>query len=387
MATTHWMVYVKWTTVIGWKRRMVEAREHGGIHPYQYSSNSLRFRQIESGDILWVVTTPKFNKAGRPSSSGRARPPAVMARLRITGLCCNRWREEARIAAGKRPVCSGSKLSYCDEPGVLEEGVHPASDAWSIVAIGEKDPAAPVPLQVTYPALYNIFGVLHRLSFESQAEVKDLTEYLEYVKAGQYLSPAKQKAAQAGRKVSNPGPYGRLGSHYLRQTRKLTAEAAASMDAFHDRAVRGKRLFFSYKWDDVERIAAGAGQTRREWISELNRLLDEAGYSSWLDHHQILQDETSNGLLQEVLADAVHQSVVFVALLTEQYCESWSLKEWMMAREQLTNENRRDSMQTIVLACGGDPKPLGLDSKEKVLSTPAPTPAGVVGAIEQAMGP
>lgn len=301
--STHWMTFINWSTIVGWKRRMLDAMPEGGVQPYQYSSNNLRFLQIKAGDVLWVVSTPRFGVRGKPTLHGRARPPAVMARLRITKMCCNRENELQRKKKGKKSICRQGALDNCDAPGVLPGGIHQASDAWSIVAIGEKDPKKPNPLQVTYPILYNFFGVLHRLKFKTKHSEKGLGRYLKFVEGGQYLNDAQQKAKLAGKKVRDPGPYASLGQ-ILQTLRRLTPEAAEAMDAFHERAVLGKRVFFSYKWTDLDRFARNSGQTREEWIRELNQKLEKAGYNSWLDHHQILTNQDIGGLLEEVLVDA-----------------------------------------------------------------------------------
>jgi len=374
----HWMVFVNWATIISWKTNVKNAASHGEAHPFQYSSDNVRFLQIKPKDVLWIVSTPRFGARGRPSMHGRARPPAVMARLRVTRICCNRAHERQRIDRdGSKPVCMGSCLPYCNEADL-----HPASDAWSIVAIGERDPKHPTPLQVTYPVLYNIFGVLNRLQFRTKEGDRDLSDYLAFVEGGQYLSRAQKEAKRSGKQVNDPGPYAPLGQ-ILQTLRQLTPEAAAVMDTLHEQAVSGKRIFFSYKWADVERYAREFGLTRIGWVRELNRELETAGFTSWLDHHQILADRDIGGLLDEVLADAVHQSVVFVALLSENYGTGWTLHEWERACEQLTNAKRKDRLLPIVLNSGGDPKRLGLEV-EDMLSVPrAPTPADIVRAIEQ----
>ncbi len=375
------MVFVSWTTVVDWKSMMRDAAAHGGTHPYQYSSDSARFLKIEPQDVLWVVSTPRFGSRGEPTRHGRARPPAVMARLRVAKVCCNRGHEDRRTAEGRKRVCLGTDIAYCDEPGVLEEGVHPASNSWSIVTIGQKDPVEPEPLQVTYPMLYNIFGILHRLEFITDRGVTDLQAYLEFVERGQYLNATQLRARDEGRPVRNPGPYARFGQVF-QTLRKLTPAAGATMNAAHTRAVQGRRVFLSYKWEDVERFAAAVGQTRADWLRELERRLDEAGYSSWLDHHQIPDGADIAGLLDEVLADAVRQSVVFVALLSDHYGTGWTLEEWNLARAQLRDENRRDSIVPIVLDCGGDPRRLGWEPSDTVPVGLVPTPDDVVRAIE-----
>lgn len=384
----HWMIFVKWTTILRWKRRMLDAATHGGDYPYQYSSDNKRFLQIGPRDVLWLVTTPRFGARGKPTLRGRARPPAVMARLRVSKLCCNRTNEDLRMTEqDKEPVCLGTQIPCCDEPGVLPEGVHPASGAWSIVAIGEKDPEDPKPLQVTYPVLYNFFGVLHALRFKIKGGETDLSKYLEFVEGGQYLSSAQREAKRSGKEVRNPGPYASLGQIF-QTLRRLTPKAACAMNAAHERAVLGKRVFFSYSWADVESFAGDAGKTRAKWIREVNRGLDELGYSSWLDQHQILAEQDIGGLLEEVLSDAVRQSVVFVALLSESYGKtgSWTLNEWESAREQLANEKRKDLLVPIALDCGGDPGRLGLTRDDTLLLGRSPTPADVVQAIARGVG-
>lgn len=382
-ARSHWMVFVKWATIIRWKRDHVRGAVPGeGVYPYQYSSDSVRFLEIEQGDILWVVTTPRFGSRGQPSMSGRARPPAVMARLRVDQLCCHRKHDLERRDDNKATVCLG-KLDLCEDPGVLEGGVHHASDAWSIVAIGERDKKKDRdPLQVTYPPLYNFFGVLPRLRFTTKRGETDLSDYLEFVAAQDYLTPAQQEAKRGGRTVRNPGPYAPLGQ-ILQTPRRLTADAARAMDEIHERAVRGNRVFFSYKWQDVEAIARTQRRSRVAWIGELSRRLDDAGYSSWIDHLQLPEGDV-DGLLDEVLQDAVRQSVLFVALLSPNYGTGTTLEEWRSSRERAADDKYEHGLVPIVLECGGEPGDLGLAEPDVRTIPLCPTPSDVVEAIEAA---
>lgn len=368
---SHWMVFVNWQTIVRWKQSIRNWSESGGIYPYQYSSDSKRFLLIKPGDVLWLVTTPRFGAGGKQSLRGRARPPAVMARLRVASVCWNRFCDKAKFM--KPP-----EIRFCDE--VLPDGVHPASDAWSIVVVGEKDPENPSPLQVSYPVLYNFFGVLRKLKFMTQKGETDFKSYLEFVEAGQYLSDIQRKAKLAGRKVVNPGPYAAFGQT-LQTLRRLTPASAKVMNNAHKQAVLGKRVFFSYKWTDVEHLAKGQGQTRKEWVRELNNELDQAGWNSWLDHHQVLTDDDIGDLLEEILADAVSQSVVFVALLSENYGTGWSLDEWQRAQKRLKNQKLKQKAMQLVLACGGDPERLGLTHEDTVQIGASVAPSDVVRAI------
>jgi len=381
------MIFVKWDTIVRWKRRLRETATAGVVYPYQYSSDSKRFLQIQPADVLWVISTPRFGAHGQVSLHGRARPPAVMARLRVLGLCCNRANELSRAAQARKPVCLEGELRKCDEAGVLPQGVHPDSYAWSIVVIGEKDPERnPTPLQTTYPALYNFFSVLHRLEFATERGVRCLKQYLEFVERGDYLRPTQREAKRAGKQVRDPGPYAPLGQ-FLQTLRRLTPQAAHAMDEFHERAVLGKRIFLSYKWSDVESFARNRGQSRVEWVKDLNHRLEDAGYSSWLDHHQILADRDIGDLLEEVLSDAVHQSVVFLALLSENYGTGWTRKEWERASRQLLDKKRKDKLLIVVLECGGDPARLDLTASDTHPIPRSPTAEDVVQAIMRLCAP
>jgi hypothetical protein len=372
------MTFVKWKTIVNWKRRALRATIGDRSEPYQYSSDNYRFLEIDPGDVLWIVTTPRFGASGKPSIRGRARPPAVMARLRVARLCCNRNADLQRLEqAGKKPLCLEAGIPVCQD-----EGVHPDSEHWSIMAMGEVDPEPAEPLETTYPVLYNFFGILDRLKFVTQAGTSDLGDYLEFVEKGEYLTTSQMKAKRAGTKVLDPGPYAAFGQH-LQTLRELSPESASLMDRFHSRAVLGKRIFFSYSWADVEELASSKGLTRKEWARQVNRGLDELGFNPWLDDHQILAELGVEGLLGEVLSDAVRQSVVFVALLTKSYgaIGGWTLEEWRRAWRQLQDPDRRDRMVVIVLNCGGDPERLGLTCNDTIQIPKLPRALDIVRVI------
>ena len=374
---THWMVFVNWKTITAWKDNRRDERIHGSGYPYQYGSNSRRFLEIEPGDVLWIVTTPRFGARGQPTNKGRARPPAIMARLRVARLCCNGQIDNAR----DRPLCSG-RLPDCSEPGVLAQGIHPSSDAWSILVVGEHDPEDPDPRHTTYPALYNMFGVLSELRFQTTRSETGLDDYLKWVEAGQYLSDAQLKRKSKGKHVVSPGPYSVFGSHF-QSPRKLTPASAGAMNVFHDRAVMGKNVFFSYRWKDVDLIAQAQGRDRKSWIRELNTRLNNAGFNTWLDHHQLFAAEATNALLSEILKDAVHQSVLFTALLTPTYADStWTRAEFMHARDQMANPVRRKQLSMLLLDAGGKPGRLNLDPAEVSALGPNPTPQQVADAVQ-----
>ena len=136
----------------------------------------------------------------------------------------------------------------------------------------------------------------------------------------------------------------------------------------------------------MDQIARNTGKTRIDWVRTLNNGLDQAGCSSWLDHHQILSTQEIGGLPDEVLKDAIHQSVVFGVLLSEHYGSGWTLREWRRAEKQLANPKRKDKLLVIVLGCGGDPGRLGLTAKKVLLSIwRSPAPDEVVQAIDRAI--
>ena len=329
----HWMVLVNWNTIAHWKSSVKSAKLPGSsLHPYQYGSSQGRFTEIAAGDVLWILATPRFSPKDRPKSRGRARPPAVMARLRVETVCCN---DPESKSCKNIPECK-NKVSIF-------------SDGWPIVVFGEKDieKEEADPLKTTYPALYNAYGVMSRLRFQTKKGITCLDHRLNAIET------------KSDKYWDDNGPYGRLAQSFQR-LRKLTDESAEVMDELHKRAVLGRRVFFSYRWADTEDLAIKEGKSRGEWIRELNLALDEENLVPWLDHHQLAPEGPDTGLLEELLSDAVRQATLFVALVTPNYGVegSWSATEWTFAGE-LQNRLGKDGdfkneVRRIAINLGGD---------------------------------
>lgn len=328
----HWMIFVDWKTVIGWKQDMRDARKSDtGIYPYQYGSSQERFTEFKKGDVLWVLTTPRYGRRGNATVAGRARPPAVMARLRVEAVCCH------------IPGCP-----KCRELPPCDYEAHPSSAKWPILVIGEKDPEEQMsdPSRETYPPLYNAFSVMRKLAFTTKRRDTYLHKLLERIEKGDEAT------------WGTPGPYGGFGQS-LQRLRKLTAPAAGELDKLHRRAVEGRRVFFSYRWKDVKDLARKSGLDRRTWIGRLNHALEELEMVPWLDHHQLAPQGPDTGLLEELLSDAVRQATLFVAFATLNYGEpgSWSATEWTHAGKQRQKVGKRNPRRIprLALLCGGDP--------------------------------
>lgn len=218
-----------------------------------------------------------------------------------------------------------------------------------MLVVGEKDFKVGDldPLTTTYPALYNAYGVMSRLQFRTKHGTKDLRTRLKAIE-----NSSEAFWGQAG-------PYGRLAQSFQR-LRKLTDRAANAMDDLHKRAVLGRRVFFSYRWADTEQLAANEGKTRKQWIRELNRALDEKELVPWLDHHQLAPEGPDTGLLEELLSDAVRQATLFVALVTPAYglSGSWSATEWTYAGNLQTRRTGgtdfKNPVRRVALDLGGD---------------------------------
>ena len=332
MTQAHWTIFVDWKTVIGWKQEMRDARATGsGIYPYQYGSSQERFTDIKKGDVLWVFATPRYGKRGNATATGRARPPAVLARLRVKAVCCH------------QPGCA-----KCRELPPCDYRAHPSSSLWPILVIGEKDPEeeTPDPYWETYPPLYNAFSVMRKLAFDTKGGETNLQALLERIEQGDEAT------------WGTAGPYGGFGQS-LQRLRKLSLSAAGEMDKLHRRAVEGRRVFFSYRWMDVEDLARKSGLDRRSWIGRLHHALEELEMVPWLDHHQLAPQGPDTGLLEELLSDAVRQATLFVAFATPSYGApgSWSAAEWIHAGKQRQKVGTRSLQQIprLALLCGGDP--------------------------------
>jgi hypothetical protein len=373
---THWMIYVKWHTIVKWKGRMDLDSEPGQReYPFQYASNGRRFREIKAGDVLWVVTNPRYSKTGRPVTYGRPIPIAVMARLRVRTVCCQ-GDDTTRVCGKKLPSCSN----------VPNLRIHQASDrlVGDILVVGEADADDAGPLEVTYPPLYNIFGILDQLAFQNKRGNSNLDAYLTWVKSGNYWRTGVPEPGKDG-----PGPHWRLGQH-LQSLRKLTPGAGTLLDGVHTSAVNGRRVFFSYRHADVKNLAEEATPKRsmEQWMAALAEELKKKAFVSWLDKHQILDNGANIGLLDQTLRDGVRQAAFFVALITPDYAVSkrgqernWTREEWESAGKQVTNPSRRNQLIRIGLLCGGDAGTLPKEPTDRFVETKA-TPQAIARAID-----
>ena len=369
------MIYVKWHTIVKWKRRTNLDSEPGQReYPFQYASNGRRFRKIKAGDVLWVVTNPRFSKTGQPVANGRSLPIAVMARLRVRIVCCQ-GNDTTRVCGKKIPSCSE----------VRNLRIHQASDrlVGDILVVGEEDKDDARRLEVTYPPLFNIFGILDRLSFKNKRGVSNLNKYLAWVKSGNYR---RTGVSEPGKDY--PGPHWKMGQ-YLQSLRKLTPEAGSLLNGVHTSAVNGRRVFLSYRHADVRNLAEETNPkfSMEQWMEALTEELEKKDFVSWLDKHQIFDNNANIGLLDQTLRDGVRQAVFFVALITPGYAVSkkgqernWTLEEWESAGKQVTNPSRRDQLIRIGLLCGGNTYTLPKEPTDRFVETKA-TPRAIARAI------
>ena len=360
---THWMIFVRWSTVADWKRSqrdlLAGGAGRGGELPYQYGSDQPAFRRLQPGDVLWIVTTPRFDGA-----AGRARPPSVMARLRVKEVCCHMREKQQRIRHKKGPkkgTDSCRTVRLCGELKDCQCEVSPASARWALLVCGEPDREGETePLRVTYPPLYNAFSTMR------------------------LVHPEAHERVQGGKAFrSSGGPYAHFGQK-LFLLRKLSREAGDALGRLHRCAVENRRVFFSYRWADLQELARRAGLERQEWIRRLNWELEARHLAPWLDHHQLAPEGPNNAMLHEILSDAVHQATIFVALVTPGYGEekSWSEQEWSFALDQVRDGETRRShpMRCLALEVGGDLERLGVEASQGV--TPEdPSPKGLAAAI------
>lgn len=172
---THWMIFVRWSTVADWKRsqRNMLAGDsgRGGELSYQYASDQPAFQQLEPGHVLWIVTTPRFEGA-----AGRARSPSVMARQRVEEVCCHMREKLQKIrhrTGLKKGKTSERTIRLCGELVDCRCDVSPASARWALLVCGEADRKGETdPLRVTYPPLYNAFSAMRLVHPEAYKRVQ-----------------------------------------------------------------------------------------------------------------------------------------------------------------------------------------------------------------------
>lgn len=77
MVRNHLTAYLSWETILKWKRRRQPDGSVAKTAPYAYGSDQVTlFHHACPGDILWIISAPRF--------SHYQLPPSLIARLAVT---------------------------------------------------------------------------------------------------------------------------------------------------------------------------------------------------------------------------------------------------------------------------------------------------------------
>jgi TIR domain len=219
-------------------------------------------------------------------------PPSLIARLHIT-----------EVVAADEAAARGV------DPDVVRAG------QWT--AIADRDRSGYLPLN-------NAYQVLHQLWFAGGS------------------SQLPREAPPLGPRVKGRGPYSHLPGYFQRH-RVLTDGSVTTLRDYAQAVEKGRRIFLSYRWRDFT--------DDQNWLRELMGALTADAVSCWWDRWNVPQQDLARleGLLGDILDDAVRQSVFLVALMRRGYFEpgpdpgkpTWVRREWDQARYRSTRRMTR----------------------------------------------
>jgi len=292
----HWIKYVRWDSIVAWREK---ALKDGGaespVDRYPYAFASNERAFPQISGGVLWLVTS-------PKYGKYLQAPALVAGLKVTAV-----------------VPSGSPEAKHVDKGVRDHG--------RFVALAEKDPD-------TYLPMNNATYLLRDLHFRGTRSVLP-----------------KEAFDKPGRQ-SQESPYALLPAHFQIH-RVLTPESAERVAGYAEAVCAGRRVFLSYRRRDF---------ARTRWVERLAAALEENDVSCWLDQRHIPQEQAQEleiGLLANILDDAIHQTVWFVALVRPGYLDSladpsgksWVQQEWSQAAEE-PERPRRQEMTRVAVAFG-----------------------------------
>jgi hypothetical protein len=310
-----WLKYVRWDVIARWRKEAKAEEDAGGEATTSVPAGPLGDEApAPPSEHAWPYEfgsrDASFRRIGggvlwlvaSPRYGAYRMPPTLVARLHIRD-----------VIADDDPRAAGV------DPHVRRHG------PW--LALAFKDPGAYLPLN-------NAFTVLRGMRFDG--------------------NPDRLPDSPPG---SEHGPYAHLPAHMQRH-RVLTPDSAAALERYAAAVRAGRRVFLSYSWADFT--------ADREWVTTLADNLAGRDVSCWWDRWQLPEsgdDPAVRRLLGDILTDAVHQSVWFVALVRPRYATGqahpgddppWAAKEWRRAGSE-RDRHRRDDLRRVAIVFGDAP--------------------------------
>jgi hypothetical protein len=293
MDTRHLLVYLSWETIRRWKRDYpAGGRRLDDKAPYAYGSDQVRlFRLARPGDVVWVLSSPRFARYRLP--------PSLIARLQV------------------------SQVVDQYEPGEVGVAVPPPSAGWRYVILAEREHSRYYPLN-------NAYSTLLGLTFAGGA-------------------PSLRDCPHCERLVAQgKGLYAGLPAH-LQTIRQVAPGAETALEAFAGAVAEGQVVFLSYRWAEAsalaiklaERLSAqGVACWWDQWM--VPDCVAEEGI------------RLNRDLLAAALTDGIRQSTWMVALVTPTYyTKEWTAYEWQRAGEEMNNPRRARPLQRAEVLLGG----------------------------------
>jgi hypothetical protein len=292
MDTRHLLVYLSWETVRRWKHDYPAGRMDDKA-PYAYGSDQARlFRLARPGDVVWVLSSPRF--------AHYRLPPSLIARLQVNQVVDQYAPGEARV------------------------DIPPPSAGWRYVVLAEREHSRYYPLN-------NAYSTLLALTFAGGAPSLRDCPHCE-------LLVAQGKGLYAG-----------LPAH-LQTIRQVAPGAETALEAFAGAVAEGQVVFLSYRWSEASSLAIRLAERLSE--QGVACWWDQWMVPHCVAEEDIRLDRD---LLSAALTDGIRQSTWMVALVTATYhTHWWTAYEWQRAGEEMNNPRRARPLRRAEVLLGGD---------------------------------
>lgn len=288
----HWMVYLKWELLSAWKHRARGERTTTEAVPYAYGSAQVRLSAARRGDVVWVVTSPRFDQYRLP--------PSLIARLNVQKVL-----DRTRLADSE----VGTYV-----PGYFQK-------KWRFVVLADR-------AQSRYFPLNNAYAILKQLTFTGNKKI------------------APENCPHCQKFIANQEQfYAGLPAH-LQTVRRLQSGTEQALLDFAQKVQQGALIFLSYCRNE-------ASTKVRELVEVLHQNGLYCWLDNLMIPQGVQVQEHR---LSDVLSDGLRQSTLFLALVTPRYHQNkWTQREWQAAQSELNHARRRRAFHCVELLLGGEP--------------------------------
>jgi hypothetical protein len=278
--SNHFIVYVLWEIILDWKAMEVmggRLSKRERLKPYAYGTDAKGIPdKIKKGDIVWVLTIPKY---GKYSSY-----PSLNAMMTVSQVIDQEKETDERVL---RLIPDYIRARWNSQK------------KWRTVIIGDRKQSRYFPVNNAYSILVN--------------------------------SILKDKKFEIKKKVSGAN-FGYIGQ-YFQTIRKLEADPGQKLMSYQEKLHKADTVFISYRRGRgapiIKRIAEALLKRKINCWLDINMMAQRFSNSNADQAEQYFQAE---------IKDAIKESRIFLAVKRKDYFKSkWTHLEYDVAKSHKTS--------------------------------------------------